>query len=139
MNTTKTIDERLASATVDLLDLEKCPKAVLLFSIYDTKAKEYGVPSTASSASILVASIMGLIKDQPSSPFAIRPADFTLHCVGSWSPTYGLVYTERGNTYVGHLHELIEHLTPDDLAAMLASIDRMYNNIMNSKTENASQ
>lgn len=137
MNTTSelSMNQLLDNATVSLVELSVDPKAVLLFSVYDTKTKEFGHPTCAQSAALVVASIMGHIRDQPSSPMAIRPRDFLLYHVGAWAPTTGVVFEmlETHPICVGNLAELIEHLTPDDIKSVLSSIDRLYNSIMEKK------
>lgn len=132
------IDERMQRATLDLTHLAVCSQAILMFSLYDTKSKQFGAPSLATSAHILTASIMGLVKEQPSNPLALRPRDFELWEVGVWSPVNGAVFGLEGKPrHVGNLVDLIEAVTPNDLKSMFESIDRLYASIMASKTETA--
>lgn len=140
MSTTQlaTLVTKLDHSMIDLTHLSVDPKAVIMYSVYDTRVKEYGHPTLAQSAALVVASIMGHIKDHPASPMAIRPADFVLYQVGAWAPTNGEIFDTAADDLprpIGNLAELIEHLTPDDLQTVFASIDRLYNNIMTANSE----
>lgn len=132
------VEERMHLASLDLTHLAVCPQAVLMFSLYDTKSKQFGAPSLATSSHILTASVMGLIKEQPSNPLALRPRDFDVWEVGVWSPLNGAVFALEGKPRrVGNLVDLIEAVTPNDLKSMFESIDRLYNSIMADKSEAA--
>lgn len=121
----------LSEFTVELTDLMVCPKSTLVFALYDHQTNEFGPPTTAASASLLVASIMGMIHADKSVPVAIRPNDFSLHYIGVYCPTVGIfIDIQTVPAPVGNLAELIEICTPDGIKSVLEAVDRLYNTIM---------
>lgn len=135
--TTEFLNSNLDKHIVDLVHLSVCPKATLLFSVYDAQLREFGPPVAAPSARLVVASAMGTLREFPNCPYGIRPADFTLYYVGAYSPSTGQLFDipPAGQpVIIGDMKRLIEICEPNDIKSVLESVDRLYNTIMKPET-----
>lgn len=113
-------------------DLEKSPKALLMFSLKDLASNEYGQPTLAASSLVVVRSAIGLIHENKSSPLALRTMDFDLYVVGLYDPATGTISPRKG--HVGNLADLIKVFTWSDLSDVIDHIEELYKNLPQKST-----
>lgn len=67
---------------------EESAKVILMFSVYDLKARAYMAPFTAVTPGVALREFARAVQ-QERSPFAQFPADFALHQVGWFNEATG--------------------------------------------------
>lgn len=100
---------------------------VLLFALFDKTAQRFAPPTPAYNPYIVVRSVAQIISSTPSSPIALYPDDFVLHCIGSYNEVTGVIsafsppFSGSNPTRIGSVRELITLITPADLIDFMRS------------------
>lgn len=79
-----------------------------IFSIYDSKAENFNLPVYLQSSGLAIRTFSDSVQD-PNSPFAKHPADYTLFELGTYddqTSTFDIFPTPKS------LHVAIEFITP---------------------------
>ena len=87
-----------------------------LYSVRDVKAEAYGAIICCPSVGLALRSFQEACQD-PKSPMALYPSDFSLYELGSFDPDSGEIKGHKVPTYVASAAEMSVKKVPQEITA----------------------